>query len=154
MTLKSNRFTLNLDPAHETTPAFHIYWADDAKTVMYADYRGLQDSANWHAVDRMLARGQALAGAISHEFVGIVDVRGLAAPPPDTLFHLRRLAETRPRNIALVIMISDSVMLRLLFRLFCQVAPGASANYRLANSVSEAEEIITDWQACSTSPDA
>ena len=121
-----------------------LAWDNEEKTALCHIYEGkwtIEDF--YHAVDE----SQRLLLEVDHPVDLIVDMRTSAAPPPGILPAYRYADQRVPENQRLIVMVKTDSVMKAFNRVIGDIAPRASENRYLADSMEEARQLIAKYAA-------
>ena len=121
-----------------------IEWDDEEKMILCHIYEG-----NWTVEDFYLAvdESRRLLLEVGHPVDLIVDMRTSAAPPSGILPAYRYADQRVPDNQRLIVMVKTDSVMKAFNRVIGDIAPRASENRYLADSMEEARELIANHAA-------
>ena len=121
-----------------------LEWDNEEKTVLCHVYEG-----NWTVDDFYLAvdESRKLLLGVDHPVDLIIDMRTGGDPPSGVLSAYQYADRQVPDNQRLIVMVNPGAVMQAFNRIVGNIAPRASENRYLVDSMEEARELIARFQA-------
>jgi|GEM_PF-1943173 len=116
-----------------------VKWKDNEKTIVLLNF-----AKNWAWSDVPEARqlGEDLMKSVDHIVDTIVDIHIVDRVPPGSLSVWRGMQNARLRNEGITVIVTTSIMAKMLFRGYTTAYPLAKHIYYLTETMEEAEQLV------------
>lgn len=125
------------------------FWDNDDHSIVYMLFSGKWTWDDFYTVDQQVI-GMEKEGADRIDV--IVDLRYSSGLPPNTLLHVKNIADRQSEKIGVNVLVTNSPLVHNLYKVGSKVYPQINRYFCVADSPEEARDMIDEARAASPRP--
>jgi hypothetical protein len=120
--------------------AITIEWDNNEQTALLCEYR---DKWTWEEFFAAGEKSMDMQNQVGHKVDLILDMRETTIPNGVAL-KFRKIANIKTPNTGILVLVTNSDMVRMLFNLFTNMYSPAAKKYQIVNSIDKARFLILE----------